>query len=123
MLEQDHNITIQISETINIILQHLIENHQDHVQFHVVPGLSSEGGVTNSDMLLNEAMDFFQNRNYNKDIADLLVTITEDVLGNDLYIYQDNQGKTQVLKYSGRPISKPIYLKFTHNNLRPMENH
>ena len=50
-LEQDHNITIQISETINIILQHLTANHQDYVQFHVIPDLSSEDGVTNSDML------------------------------------------------------------------------
>ena len=80
-LEQDHNITIQISETIYIILQHLIENHQDYVQFHVVPDLNSEEGVTNSDMLSNEAMGFFKKRNYNKDIVDLLVTITVDVLG------------------------------------------
>ena len=122
-LEQDHNITIQISEIINIILQHLTENHQDCVHFHVVPEHSSEDGVTNSDMHLNEAMDFFQDRNYNKDIVDLLVTTTAYALGLDLCIYQSNQGKFQLLKYSGAPISKSIYLKFTHNDLKLVENH
>ena len=68
-------------------------------------------------------MDFFQNRKYNKDIANLLVTITADVLGLDLSIYQNNQGKIPILKYSGGLISKPIYLKFTHNDLNPVENH
>ena len=122
-LQEDHNISIQISETINIILQHLAEKHQDYVHFHVVPDMSSQDGVSKSDLLLNDAMDFFQNRNYNKDIVDLLVTITADALGLDLYIYQNNQGKIQVLKYSGGPISKPIYQKFPHNDLNPVENH
>ena len=66
--------------------------------------------VTNSDMLLNEAMDFFNSRNYNNDVVDLLVTITADVLGLDLYIYQNNRGKIQVLKHSGGPSSKQVYL-------------
>ena len=112
-LQENHDITIQISESINIILQHLADNHQDYVNFHVLPDMSSQDCFTKSDLLLNDAMDFFQNRNYNKDIVDLLVTVTADVLGMDLYIYQNNQGKIQVLKYSGGPRSKPIYLKFT----------
>ena len=97
--------------------------NQDYVQFLEVPDLSIEDGVTNSDMLLYEVMDFFQNRNYNKDIVDVLVTITADVLDLDLYIYQNNQGKIQVFKYCGGPVSKAIYLKFTHNDLKPVENH
>ena len=122
-LQEDQDITIQISESINIIFQHLAENHQDYVNFHVVPDMSSQDGFTRSDLLLNDAMDFFQNRNYNKDIVDLLDIVTADVLGLDLYIYQNNQGKIKVLKYSGVPISKPIYLKFTHNDFNPAENH
>ena len=122
-LQEDHNINNQISETINIILQHLAENHQDYVHFHVVPDMSSQDGFTKSDLLLNDAVNFFQNRNYNKDIVDLLFTITADVLGLDLYIYQNNQGRIQILKYSGGPISKPIYLKFTHSDLNQVENH
>ena len=41
----------------------------------------------------------------------------------DLHSYQNTQGKIQVLKYSQGPISKPIYLKFTHNDLKPVENY
>ena len=122
-LQKDHDITIQISESINIILQHLAENHQDYVNLHVVPDMSSQDGFTKSYLLSNDAMEFFQNRNYNKDVVDLLVTVIADALGLDLYIYQNNQGKIQLLKYSGGPISKPIYLKFTHNDLNPIENH
>ena len=55
---------------------------------------------------------FFQNRNYNKDIVDLLVTIAADAPGLDLYIYQNNQSKIQVLK-----ILVDLYLyQFTSNS-------
>ena len=100
-LEQDHNITIQISETINIILPTF--DWQP-------PGLCSVSCSTRPEQwtwcnqlryALNEAIDFFQNRNYNKDIVDLLVTITAYALDLDFYIYQNNQGKIQVLKYLG----------------------
>ena len=53
----------------------------------------------------------------------ITITITAYVLDLDFYIYQNNQGKIQVLKYSGGLIYKPIYLKFTHNDLNPVENH
>ena len=66
---------------------------------------------------------FFQSKNYNTDIVDLLVTVTVDALGLDLFIYQENKGQIQVLKYSGGPISKPIYLKFSNNNQNTAENH
>ena len=67
-LQEDHDVTIQISESINIILQHLAENHQEYVSFHVLPDMSSQDCFTKSDLLLNNAMDFFQNRNYKKDL-------------------------------------------------------
>ena len=98
-------------------MQHLLENHQNYVDFHTVSAKRNKL-VTNSDMLLNEAMDFFSSRNYNNDVVNLLVTITADALGLDPYIYQNNRGKIQVLKYSGGPISKPVYLKFTRGDLK-----
>ena len=86
-LQADHGIKIQLSEAINIIVQHLLEDHQNYVDFHTVSA-KRDNLVTNSDMLLNEAMDFFNSRNYNNDIVDLLVTITADALGLDLiFIY------------------------------------
>ena len=89
-LQVDHGIKIQLSEAINIIVQHM------YVDFHTVSA-KRDKLVTNSDMLLNEARDFFNSRNYNNDIVDLLATITADALGLHLYIYHNNRGKIQVL--------------------------
>ena len=91
-LQVDQGIKIQLSEAINIIMQ-LLENHQNYVDFHTVSA-KRDTLVTNSDMLLNEAMDVFNSRNYNNDVVDLLVTITADALGLDLYIYQNNRGNS-----------------------------
>ena len=121
-LQEDHDIKIQLSEAINVIVQHLLENHKNYVDFHTVSA-KRDKLVTNSDMLLNKAMDFFNSRNYNNAVVNLLVTIPADALGLDLYIYQSNRGKIQVLKYSDGPISKPVYLKFSHDNLNPIGNY
>ena len=120
-LQTDHGIKIELSEAIHNIVQHLLENYQNYVDFHTVSA-KRDKLVTNSDMLLNEVMDFFNSRNYNNDVVDLLVTITADALGLGFYIYQNNRGKIQVLKFSGGLISKPVYLKFTHD-LKPIGNH
>ena len=50
--------------------------------------------VTDSDMFVEEAMDFFENREFNKDIVDILVKVTSDALGINIYIYQKETDKT-----------------------------
>ena len=57
-LQADHGIKIELSGAINIIVQHLLENHQNYVDFHTVSA-KRDKLVTNSDMLFIEAMDFF----------------------------------------------------------------
>ena len=121
-VQVDHGIKMQLSEGINIIVQNLLENHQNYVDFHTVSA-ERDKLVTNSDMLINESMDFFNSRNYNNDVVDFSVIIIADALGLDLYIYQNYRGKIQVSKYSGGPISKPVYLKFTHDDVKPIGNH
>ena len=85
-LQLDYGIKVQLSEALNIIVQHLLENHQNYVDFHMVSA-KRDKLVTNSDMLFSEAMDFFNSRNYDNNVVDLLVTITADDLGLDLYMY------------------------------------
>ena len=46
-LEVDHNIKVQISEVINIIVQHLLDNHLKYVDFHTISAESNKI-VTNS---------------------------------------------------------------------------
>ena len=54
-LEADHDISIKISEAINIINQHLIDNHEKYVRFHRYQH-QKQDLITNSDSLVNEAM-------------------------------------------------------------------
>ena len=68
-------------------------------------------------------MDFFQDRLYTKDVVDLLVQVTADALGIEIYIYQNNNGNIKQLHYKGGPITKPVHLKFTHNDRNPAGNH
>ena len=68
-------------------------------------------------------MDFFQDRQYTKDVVDLLVHVTADALGIDILIHQNHNGHLKILKYSGGPISKPVYLKLIHNDRNPASNH
>ena len=49
--------------------------------------------VTDSDVFVEEAMDFFENRQFNKDIVDILVKVTSDALGINIYIYQKETDK------------------------------
>ena len=52
--------------------------------------------VINSDIFVEEPMDFFENRQFNKDIVDILVKVTSDALGINIYIYQkDRDNETQ----------------------------
>ena len=66
---------------------------------------------------------FFHSRNFNQNIADILVNVTTDTLGVNLFIYKRNGDTVQVLKCSEGLVCKPSYIKFTHNNLHPQENH
>ena len=49
--------------------------------------------VTDSDIFVGRGMDFFENREFNKDIVDILVKVTSDALGINIYIYQKETDK------------------------------
>ena len=79
--------------------------------------------VCDADLLIAEAMDFFENRNYMENVVDLLIQVASDAFGLDIYIYQKNDENVLVLKYSGALLCKPVHVKFTHNNIHSQENH
>ena len=74
-------------------------------------------------------MDFFENREFNKDIVDILVKVTSDALGINIYIYQEETDKKRQRDYILHMRSmcseelKEVHLKFTHNNLHSQGNH
>ena len=86
--------------------------------------------VIDSDIFVEEAMDFFENReDSNKDIVDILVKVTSDALGINIYIYQKETDKKRRRDYilcmrsMQSEESKEVHLKFTHNNLQLQGNH
>ena len=50
-------------------------------------------GLPTQIYLLKRPMDFFENRQFNKDIVDILVKVTSDALGINIYIYQKERDK------------------------------
>ena len=121
-MKNDYNVDIQVQETINCIIEEMVENHKKYVSFHSVIQ-HEEPLVCDADLLIAEAMDFFENRNYMENVVDLLIQVAADALGLDIYIYQKNDENVQVLKYSGGPLCKPVHVKFTHNNIHSQGNH
>ena len=121
-LEADHGVIVDFKEAIQIITEQLLDHHDKYVEYHTTVQ-HNDPRVTDSDLLLSEAMDFFQDRQYTKDVVDLLVQVTADMLRIEIYIYQNHNGNIKQLQYKGGPITKPVHLKFTHNDRNPTGNH
>ena len=85
--------------------------------------------VTDSDIFVEEAVDFFENREFKKDIVYILVKVISDALGINIYIYQKETDKKRQRDYilhmrsMCSEESKEVHLKFTHNNLHSQGNH
>ena len=121
-LEADHGVIVDFKEAIQIITEQLLDHHDKYVEYHITVQ-HNDPRVTDSNFLISEAMDFFHYRQYTKDVVDLLVQVTADVLGIEIYIYQNHNGNIKQLQYKGGPITKPVHLKFTHNDINPPGNH
>ena len=99
-LKQDYGTSLQIKEVIQLICEQLIEKHGEYMNYYIVNLTDEEKEmkknqpwVTDSDLFVEEAMDFFENREFNKDIVDILVKVTSDALGINIYIYQKETDK------------------------------
>ena len=112
-LLKDHQIEMECKEVIQIITEQLIDHHDQYVAFHNAVA-HSDPNVSNSDLLVTEAMDFFEDREFNRDVVDLLVQVTADALGLEIFIYQKHNEKIKILKYSGGTCYKPVYLKYNY---------
>ena len=118
----DYNVELQVQETINCIFEEMVENHKKYVSFHsFIP--HEDPLVCDAGQLIAEAMDFFENRNYMKNVVDIFIQISADALCLDIYIYQKNDEKVHLLTYSVGPLCKPVHVQFTHNNIHSQGNH
>ena len=121
-LLKDHQIEMECKEFIQIITEQLIDHHGQYVAFHNTV-IHIDPNIYNSDLLLTEAMDFFEDREFIRDDFDLLVQVTADALGLEIFIYQKHNEKIKIIKYSGGTCCKPVCLKFTHNAKQSQGNH
>ena len=122
VLKEEHGLNEAVKEAVYLITEEIINHFEKYRDFHVTED-HEDPLVTDADLLVTEAMYFFNSRNFNQNIVDVLVKVTADALGVNLFIYQRNRDKVQVLKYSGGLACKPVYINFTHNNLHPQGNH
>lgn len=94
-LKHDYGINLQIKEVIQLIQEQLIKKHEEYMNYYVLNLTDEEKEmkknqpwITDSDIFVKEAMDFFKNRQFNKDVVDIIVKVTSDALGINIYIYQ-----------------------------------
>ena len=85
-----------------MITAHLIDHFDDYTQWH---GASP-------DQLVNEASQFFDDRNFNTDIVDIIVQATAAALNIQIKIYRRSaQGNIQVTEIGDANAEKTINLK------------
>ena len=104
-----------------MMLNQMVNHHDKYVNFHVFKKLKE--GMSPADLLVGEAMDFFNNRDFTVDVVDLLIKVACDALFLDLFIYQRHEGYVQRVKTSGGQACREIHVKFTHNNISSLGNH
>ena len=73
--------------------------------------------------MVNEALYFFENKDFHQDIADLLVQVPGDVIQVNMYIHQNKSGYIHLLKLSLSEGSKEIYIKYMHKNFTVLGNY
>ena len=127
-LQEDHKVVIDIEVAQHEILDHLIEQHRDYVAYHAEDENEENQQFcnsigTDSDVLVADFMDFFNDRNFDRNIVDLLAQVTANALGITVFIYEENRGHIEMLKYDGGPCSKNVYVKFQHSPLSLIGNH
>ena len=132
-MQSDHNIILEKSESQDLIIDQAIENSEQYSLYHFNKTLMERQTLQNTDSFMCELMDFFESRDFTRDIVDLIMQIAADAIGLNIYIYQENilqntqngmeESRTEIIKMSGGHLCKDVYLKFTHNNIHPQGNH
>ena len=95
-MKNDHQIDITIDIAKQLILEQLIDNHDVYFKFQAFESRNEGDRCTDSDVLVEEILDFYSGKNYTKNVVDLTVKLASDALGINIYIYENSDG--QILK-------------------------
>ena len=100
---KDHGYTIDRSYMVHSIFSELEENAEVYSQFHT-------GGTT---ALISDAGNFFSCARSSLDVVDLVVASTANALKLNLMIFQEKDGKLQLLKMPCHTSTKHIWLQYS----------
>ena len=122
-LQNDHKIDISIENTKQLILEQLIDHHDMHVKFQTFENKNQGDRRTDSDVLVEEILDFYSGQNYTKNVVDLIVKLVSDALGINIHIFQNSDGQILRVRNLGGLACKDVFVKFTHNPIHNLGNH
>ena len=122
-LQNNHKIDITIENAKQLILEQLIDHHSMYVKFQTFDKRNQGDRHTDSDVLVEEILDFYSGQNYTKNVVDLIVKLASDVLGINIYIFQNSDGQILRVRSLGGLACKDVFVKFTHNPIHNLGNH
>ena len=122
-LQNDHKIDISIENAKRLILEQLIDHHDMYVKFQTFDNRNEGDRHTDSDVLVEEILDFYLGRNYTKNVVDLIVKLASDALGINIYIFQNSDGQILRVRSLGGLACKDVFVKFMHNPIHNLGNH
>ena len=122
-LQNDHKINMSIENAKQLILEQLIDHHDMYVKFQTFDKRNQGDRRTDSDVLVEEILDFYLGQNYTKNVVGLIVKLASDALGINIYIFQNSDGQILRVRSLGGLACKDVFVKFTHNPIHNLGNH
>ena len=122
-MQNDHKIDITIENAKQLILEQLIDHHNMYVKFQTFDDRHQGDIQTDSDVLVEEILDFYSGRNYTKNVVDLIVKLASDALGINIYIFENSDGQILGVRSLGGLACRDVFVKFTHNPIHNLGNH
>ena len=105
------------------MLEQLIDHHNMNVKFQTFDDRHQGDICTDSDVLVEEILDFYLGRNYTKNVVDLIVKLASDALRINIYIFENSDGQILRIRSLGGLECKDVFVKFTHNPIHNLGNH
>ena len=122
-LPDDHKIDITIENAKQLILEQLIDQHNMYVKFQTFDDRHQGDICTDSDVLVEEILDFYLGRNYTKNVVDFIGKLASDALGINIYIVENSDGQILRVRSLRGLACKDVFVKFTHNPIHNLWNH
>ena len=122
-MKNDHQIDITIDNTKQFILEQLIDNHDMYGKFQAFDSWNEGDRCTDSNVLIEDILDFYSGKNYMKNVVNWIVKLASDALGINIYIYENSDGQIPRVRNMGGLACKDVFVKFTHNPIHNLGNH